>query len=280
MGNGNLDTTVAIRRLQTVEELTLVQELEKIIWAEDSAIPIHQTVTAVKNGGMVLGAFADERLIGFQYSFAGFDGKRAYLCSHALGIHPDYRIGGIGEKLKWAQREEALNIGYDLITWTYDPLETVNGNLNIRKLGAICSHYIENCYGEMKDILNGGIPSDRFLVKWWITSDRVERRVNRVEVSADEERSFDIPALIDVEVNQQGKPVPFARDVIPDASVERLLVPVPAAFQKIKEQDLALARSWRMVTRSVCTQYFQSGWQVADFIKTTGHVHYYVLQKQ
>lgn len=46
--------------------------------------------------------------------------------------------------------------------WTYDPLETVNGYLNLSKLGGVCTQYIENCYGEMPDILNAGLPSDRF----------------------------------------------------------------------------------------------------------------------
>ncbi|WP_245552857.1 hypothetical protein [Brevibacillus massiliensis] len=65
-----------IRSLHTAEELGMVRDLECLVWASDDPVPVHQTITVVKHGGMVLGAFEGDRLIGFQYSFAGFDGKK------------------------------------------------------------------------------------------------------------------------------------------------------------------------------------------------------------
>ena len=55
----------------------------------------------------MLGAFLDEKLIGFQYSFPGFDGTCVYLCSHILAVDSAYRSMGIGAKLKHAQRQES-----------------------------------------------------------------------------------------------------------------------------------------------------------------------------
>ncbi|MFM1654192.1 GNAT family N-acetyltransferase [Brevibacillus sp. B_LB10_24] len=268
-----------IRSLHTAEELGMVRDLECLVWESDDPVPVHQTMTVVKHGGMVLGAFDAERLIGFQYSFAGFDGKKPYLCSHTLGIHPDYRKSGIGEQLKRVQREEALRIGYDLITWTYDPLETVNGNLNIRKLGAVCSKYIENCYGEMTDILNAGIPSDRFEVEWRIQSEHVSRRMQGDRNGQEDIVSF--PQAVQLAVDDRGFAVPVDIDLRFDQPSGTLAVAVPANFQNVKVADMELALRWRLQTRAVFSHYFKQGWQVVQFVKSDGQApaHYYLLQK-
>lgn len=75
-------------------------------------IPLHQTMTAVKNGGLIIGAYDGDKLVGFSYGFAGFTEGEPYLCSHMLGIHPDYRSQKIGEQLKLRQRELAIDMGY------------------------------------------------------------------------------------------------------------------------------------------------------------------------
>lgn len=279
---GNASLTIQL--IESIDELSNVCDLEKIIWESDDPVPVSHTITAVKNGGMVLGAYIEDQLIGFQYSFAGFDGKKAYLCSHSLGVHPNFRISGIGEKLKLAQRTEAIKKGYDLITWTYDPLETVNANLNLKKLGGICSTYIENCYGEMTDILNVGVPSDRFLVEWHIKDEHV---VHKLSNKISQNRFQEDLSVIRVEINDQGFPIPVDNDCRIDQSADVLFVPVPGEFQRIKDSDLNLAIEWRMKTRKVFKQYFQSGWQVIDFLKSESRnkgdldsIHYYVLQKR
>ena len=66
-------------------------------------------------------------------------------------------------KTKTSRR--STQTGYE-IRWTYDPLESRTGHLNIAKLGAICCEYIESAMGEMKDTLNNGMRSDRFHVEW------------------------------------------------------------------------------------------------------------------
>lgn len=82
-------------------------------------------------------------------------------------VLPAYQGLGIGERLKWAQRDAVLAQGIDLITWTYDPLESANAYLNLRKLGAVCNTYLRNVYGNLTDTLNNGLATDRFQVDWW-----------------------------------------------------------------------------------------------------------------
>ncbi|WP_134703388.1 GNAT family N-acetyltransferase [Ammoniphilus sp. YIM 78166] len=263
---------ISIRTIHTVEELGLVRDLENLIWAGDDAVPVHQTLTAVKNGGMVIGAFLSEQLIGFQYSFPGFNGKEAYLCSHSMGIHPDFRKAGIGEKLKLRQREEAHQMGYRLITWTYDPLETVNGYLNLTKLGAYCRTYVENCYGEMTDLFNAGLPSDRFLVEWDTAGDSPCERVER--------HPADLVA-IEVDTVSLPYPLPVQTKLHTTDQATVIWVPVPSQFQEIKALDMKTAIEWRMKTREVFTTYFDRGWKATQLSKGEGSgLHYYGLVKQ
>lgn len=267
---------IQIRSLHQIHELEEARKLERKVWGETDSIPTHQTITAVKNGGLVLGAFVGEKLVGFQYSFPGFNGKTAYLCSHILATDDDYRNKGIGERLKKAQREEALKLGYSLITWTYDPLESVNGYLNIAKLGGISSTYIENCYGEMDDLLNEGIPSDRFLVEWHI------RHEQDLKPQTEYELDFLMNnALNQWEIHKDGYPIPAA--FLPVTQDSIAFVAIPKNFRVIKEASLDVALKWRLHTREIFSQVFQQGWQVSGFSKNNHPdlpVNFYVLTKE
>ena len=79
-----------------------------------------------------------------------------------LGVVPAYQGQSIGYRLKLAQREHALKQGHGLIVWPYDPMQSVNARLNVGKLRGICRCYIPDAYGELKEGVNVGMPSDRF----------------------------------------------------------------------------------------------------------------------
>ena len=267
---------LTIRSLTTTTELEDVRALESRVWGEKEATPVHQTLTAVKNGGLVLGAFLDEKLIGFQYSFPGFDGTCVYLCSHILAVAPAYRSMGIGAKLKHAQRQESKKKGYSYISWTYDPLESANGYLNIGKLGAVCSTYVENCYGDMNDPLNADLPSDRFVVEWASAED-----TKRAQPLYMPDQIMDA-SLIQWTLTDEGFPsVTGIDEKWLDHDV--VSVAIPSAFQQMKEASPSLALDWRMRTRRVFQTCFATGFEVTDFMKypeSSTPVHFYILTKK
>jgi predicted GNAT superfamily acetyltransferase len=90
-----------------------------------------------------------------------------------LAVKEGYRNKGLGAKLKWEQRREALSRGIRLMEWTFDPLEIKNAFLNIRRLGAIVREYRVNFYGLSSSRLQGGLPTDRLLAEWRLDSSRV-----------------------------------------------------------------------------------------------------------
>ncbi|MBM7715966.1 putative GNAT superfamily acetyltransferase [Bacillus thermophilus] len=260
---------IEIRTLHTIQELQLIQKLEKKVWGMEP-IPIHQTITAVRNGGLMLGAFVDGELVGFSYSFPGYANGNSFLCSHLLGVHPDYQHRGIGKALKEEQKKAALNKGYSLLTWTYDPLESKNAYLNLSKLGAICSTYIENCYGDMNDSLNSGLPSDRFKLEWW-----VDRQFRLPDGGKEwripwEYAQNEMPKLPNIE--------PHLSEI---EDYDLVFVPIPAAFQQMKQQDNMLVINWRMKTRTIFQTLFSKGYVAIALEKEQeGPVHYYKLVKR
>ena len=272
-----------IRLLETPEDLTLVEELQRVVWpgSETDVVPMHMLVTVVHNGGFVLGAFKDEKIIGFVLGFPGLektpDGPRPKHCSHMMGIHPGHRDSGTGFALKRAQWQMVRHQGLDHITWTYDPLLSRNAHLNISKLGAVCNTYRRSEYGDMRDGLNAGLPSDRFQVDWWINTRRVERRLSkrpRKALKLDNFSKADLHPLYTPPFQAGGwlrPPEHFA------PFEERLaLAEIPNDFSSLKAADFPLARDWRFFTREVFETAFVAGFIATDFIHDQGR-SFYVL---
>lgn len=261
---------IAIKELTTLQQMEQVQELEERVW-QIAPLPTHQTLTAVKNGGIIVGAYDEENLIGFSYGFPAFKNGKTYLCSHMLGIDENYRSQQIGEKLKHAQREIAIQKGYDLMVWTFDPLETRNGYLNLTKLNGICDTYFENCYGEMQDGFNKGLPSDRFEVHWYLKSDYVTQQLapNIEGAVALANMQFDVdglPTLENARLTNLQEPV--------------YALPVPQDFQSVKAQSQQHAMHWRLEVRAACEALFAAGYAAVRIKKHDNYNEYIFVKKQ
>ncbi len=258
-----MEMEITIRPVATLDEYRACEDLQRRVWAmpdDLDVVPLHLLLTAQKNGGLLLGAFAGAEMIGFVFGFPGLtpEGKVKH-CSHMMGIAPGHQSKGLGYRLKLAQRAFVLEQGLDLITWTYDPLESRNAYLNIHKLGAVCRTYRRDLYGPMSDGLNAGLPSDRFQVEWWIAEGHVERRLAGEAAPWPEET---VPALT-AHRTAAGLPAPDVRTL--DASSPAVQVEIPAEYQAIKAADPALAMEWRLTTRQVFEHYFAAGYRVVDF---------------
>ncbi len=130
---------------------------------------------ASKIGGQVIGAFtATGLMVGFAMALPGVRDGRPYLHSHMLAVLPEYRNAGLGRRLKLAQRDDALARGFELMEWTFDPLEIKNAYLNITRLGALSRRYAADFYGPSSSPLQAGLPTDRLYAEWWLRSPRVE----------------------------------------------------------------------------------------------------------
>lgn len=180
---------MTIRPVTDLAELHACVELQRAAWglADIDVIPMRMLVTQIRVGGLVLGAFEGEQLIGFLNAMPGIRDGSPYWYSQMLAVRSEYRNRGIGADLKIAQRSHAKERGIHLIEWTFDPLESKNAYLNIVKLGIIARRYYVNLYGATASQVQQGLESDRLIAEWWIDKARVEIKgdIRRVYIPAD-----------------------------------------------------------------------------------------------
>lgn len=282
---------IIIRSVETMAEFNAVEQVQRVTWnmPDLEIIPAHALHAMQHSGAVLLGAFDDDRLVGFTFGILGtvdtperidqVAAARLKMYSVIAGVLPEYQSRDVGYRLKMAQRDFALRIGVRLITWTYDPLESLNGRFNIGKLGAICHRYLRHFHGDMSGI-NNGLQTDRFEVEWWVTNNRVTARAAR------KWRPLRLDALLaggallvnEAGFNEVGLPTPPTNYVSRPSNL--MLVEIPSSFQSIKRADLALAQRWRSHTRDVFEGLFDSGFIVTDFVAHEddhGRPHSYYL---
>jgi predicted GNAT superfamily acetyltransferase len=264
-----------IKILEAPEDMPAVEALQRAVWpgSETDIVPAHMLITAVHNGGLLVGAFVENQLVGFVFGFPGIeftpDGPRPKHCSHMMGIHSDQRDSGIGFALKRAQWQMVRHQGLDHITWTYDPLLSRNAYLNIAKLGAVCNTYRRSEYGDMRDGLNAGLPSDRFMVDWWINTRRVERRLSkraRRTLRLDDFSKAELQPLYSLHPSGHNDQWLRPPEHFSPLEGNLTLAEIPSDFSALKDADFSLARDWRFFLRELFETAFSAGYIVTDFI--------------
>ena len=170
-----IQTSIHILPLTTLEHFERCVGLQIEVWgySDGDVIPRRVFVVAQRIGGQVIGAFDGDNLVGFAMSLPGYRDGKPYLHSHMLAVLAQYRNCGIGRRLKLTQRDDAIARGFELMEWTFDPLEIRNSHLNIARLGVIARRHEPDFYGPSSSPLQGGLPTDRLYAEWWLRSDRV-----------------------------------------------------------------------------------------------------------
>jgi predicted GNAT superfamily acetyltransferase len=260
MASSNAQAAIEIRDIEGIAELRAVEELQKEVWGVDDreVFPTLALIPMREVGGVLIGAFDGDRMIGFVFGFPGYENGRIILHSDMLAVSPEYRSHGLGYKLKLAQRERALASGIDTITWTFDPLQSLNAHLNFGKLGVIADRYRVDYYGETTSFLHS-TGTDRLWVTWLLDSARVKERIAsaaRSEWAALNE----IPAIVRVGENEE--PVTGNEKI----SDERLLaIEIPENINALLQKDVELAIRWREATRNAFTRSMAAGFFVEEF---------------
>jgi predicted GNAT superfamily acetyltransferase len=273
--------SIEVRPVTTIAEGHLIEAIPCAAWEGDLTIasPEHMTITVAReNGGVVLMAWDGETAVGFCLGFLSYVGqqKRLKHHSHVTGILPAYRGKHVGEIIKWAQRQTVLSLDIDHITWTYDPLETRNGNLNLHKLGAVCTTYKRDVYGFINDGLNQGAPTDRFYVDWWLASTWVKDHAAKTYQSQNKAEWMAAGAVI-VNPPQQQESGWLPGNFV-ETDTKHVLVAVPKDYQAVKRAYPEAGLSWRLHTRQIFEWAFAAGYTAVDLL-VEKELCYYLLIK-
>ena len=217
-----------IRDLSGMEDFFKAEQLQRDVWgADDTEDPADLMMVIQHEGGLVAGAFAGERLVGYVFGFPTREPHVQH--SHRLAVHPDARGGGLALRLKRYQRDWCIARGITLVRWTFDPLRHTNAHLNIARLGAEVSTYHPDYYGVMKGI-NAGLPSDRLRADWHLASERA--------------------ALCAAWEPGQPKPA---------APADALQVPIPPDLDRLLAESEQAALAARLRVRAELTRLFANG---------------------
>jgi predicted GNAT superfamily acetyltransferase len=259
---------IIIRRLSSREEFEEFGRVEMSVWGGQYPPPPELLRAIADNGGLVLGAFQGEKMIGILLSFTGFNGGRIYHYSHQAGVLAEYRDKGVGFMLKMTQRSEVIKMGLDLIIWTFNPLMARNAFFNVGKLGAIVRCYMRNYYGLMNDELNRGIPTDRVIAEWWINNKRVNGW-RPIKVSD----PLQYPQVI-ATVPVEGGPYRLPVHVIKPTS-DPLMLEMPADLLSLRDAlGESAVNAWINAYRDAFDFLLGENYHATDVVSSNGRVFY------
>jgi chorismate synthase len=257
-----------IRKLRTPEEFRGAEEVQRKAWGMRGENPVPASLQRAlqDNGGIILGAFHDIHLVGFNLAFVAWDNNELYYWSHMNAVLPEYQNHHLGFRLKAAQREEVQRLGLAKIRWTFDPLVAKNAHLSVRRLGARPDRYMHHYYGAMDTAQTEGIPTDRLRATWDLGSEHVQERMAG-KLPSEEDSAARVKAaqvLLETEVGDAGLRIPKeVRE--PEDGRATGIIEVPFDLGLIREHQPGDLKGWRQATREAFRAAFDLRWGVEDF---------------
>ena len=254
-------SSVTIREINELAEMRAVEELQKEIWGvpDLDVVPYTHLVAAKEAGGVLIGAFDGETCVGFVYGFPSFERGQLAHHSHMLAVKPAYRNYDLGRRLKLAQRERVIAQGVDLISWTFDPLQSLNAHFNFGKLGVLADRYFVNFYGEDAASFLHQTGTDRLWVSWLVSSERVQ---GLIDGGSHQVSSNHGPPLVQVEVDD----APRRNDLAEGLSQDQAAIEIPSNIDALPRET---GLRWREETRWAFTEALKAGYFVDTFVRET-----------
>jgi predicted GNAT superfamily acetyltransferase len=254
---------IIIRDIELISEMREVEALQKEVWGCDDRdiVPLTMLAATKEVGAILIGAFDESSLVGFVYGFLGREDDLMIYHSHQLAVRPLYRNFNLGYKLKLAQRDRALEHGIKQITWTFDPLQSLNAYFNFAKLGVLADAYKINFYGEATSSFLHQIGTDRLWVSWLLDSQRVRERLETKDRGRVAILDLDRIAFLRVGPNN----VPLRGQSSELSGQKYLSIEIPADINTLQRESPELAVGWREATRWAFSEAISAGYLVQDF---------------
>ncbi|MHA1405764.1 MAG: GNAT family N-acetyltransferase [Candidatus Heimdallarchaeaceae archaeon] len=273
---------IQYKEVENFEEYDALEDIQRDAWKmpDRELVPKRLIYATKKSGGVVIGAYERTNLIGYCW---GWVGKKepfgTFIYSHHNAVRKKFQNKGIGYQLKLKQREWAINKGYSLINWTFDPLQSKNCYLNLHKLGARCNIYYENYWGEMHDALNKGLETDRFYCNWYLKDQQTLTHLEGKFQNYLNELNDKAKQIV---ITERDKGILTAVSINLNLNSDLLFVHIPENFSFLQHKSKSLLIHWRKTTRKVFLHYFKEGYTASDFVvnkKESYNDCYHVLKK-
>lgn len=227
LNSGGKMNEESIRVITEIGEFSELLHIQKSVWGfNDIDIVPANIMRAVSDemnpNGIVLGYYLNEKIIGFILTFPTSNPKEVLM--HMLAVSKKFQCENIGYKLMLELKKILQSQNIDKIFWTYDPLESINANLYIKKIGGIITHYFMDYYGPIKSKIHSGYPTDRFRVEWYINDLKMNKKIRH------ECDTLELEYINNTDLKY---------------------VEIPLNIQEIKNKNMVKAIKYRMKTRKL-----------------------------
>jgi predicted GNAT superfamily acetyltransferase len=265
---------ITIRDLDSIDDLTQLQAVEKKVWgmADEDTLPLTLAIACKAAGNIFVGAFDREttkdkkdKLVGFAFGFLGREHGVTTIHSHMLAVLDAYRHLDLGSRLKQAQRDRAIAIGIQEMTWTYDPLQSRNAHFNFAKLAVVSDTYKIDFYGPETSSMLHRNGTDRLWVRWLLNSKRVRDRLSGKHARPETLDAMKLLAPL-VRFDPSGRP--GRADLAESLSRQRVSIEIPGDILEVERTDMALAKEWRDATRWAFGEATKAGFVVTEFCRS------------
>jgi len=258
---------IRIRLGRSASDLEACVLLQRAVWglADLDIASVLQLTASLHAGGFLhLAETASGQAVRFCYAFPALRGGVPHFHSDMLAVLPEYQRHGLGIRLKWAQREEALGRGVSIVSWTFDPLQARNAHLNLRRLGATASDFLENFYGITSSSIHHGLPTDRLVARWELDSERVKA------LAAAGDQPPTVAAPLCPRINDVKWQAGWAVSSEPrlDLEAPELLLEIPPDWNVLCQAAPRVAEDWQGKVRRAFVTYLSRGFVAADFAPT------------
>lgn len=310
--------SISLRRLESVEAAEQFSRLESLIWDSpaEEIVPIHVTITVIRNGGGLIGAFAADGpaetggMVGLTFWFPGIgvpgtrdagrgaaqgtlradrlSGAEALaprssplapslkMCSHMAGVLPAWQGQGVGLALKLAQRAAILEQG--MTDWVTWTYDPLFRTNAVFNIHRLGA--VCNTYRpNWYGILRDGINAG-------VPSDRCQvdwwlpsdRVMARLARTGEPAQAVVGPGAQILATHQTatGFQAPVEQDLRLDGAP--LLAPIPDDIAAIRRADAGLGLAWRLFMRETLTRAFAAGYVLQDCLFVAGAGWHYRLE--
>lgn len=267
----------SLRSLTRADELLAIMELQQLVYLDGEAYQTqyYTLIDLMRNGGVILGAYDANMMIGFLVAFLGAESRdprrpamaNLKLCLERIGVHPDYRRNDVATQLLLRLREIANQQGIRLVTYALDPLDSRAAYLAIGKLGAIGRSYVPDYYG-VRDADGYVIgSSDRIVAEWWVTHNRVDERLhgNRTRLQLQQYLDAETP-LLNPTRKDDGLVYPYQGAIAVPKGRQMLLLEIAPDDVGLSQQDDERATLWKQHVRDGLQTLTQAGYVATDFL--------------
>ncbi|MFA5183035.1 MAG: GNAT family N-acetyltransferase [Syntrophales bacterium] len=285
-------SNIRVERYLRATVLNDVVELEKRVWKKEGYREVNAPMLyfelAYLTNGLILTAFDEsvyspqereamakedpwyegDRPIGFAALFADFDHNGPFWYGARMGVDDRYQDKNVGEALVAALYDSAKERNIPRIRWTYDPLQSRNGYIYLRKMGGLVREIGFNYYSAVftNDQFNRGISTDRFIVEWMIGTDRVRERMEEGKIpELDPAIITSENAINEIDIGVDGLEKHGEKWLF-QSNESPIFIEIPYDQDRLLRTDRVRAQSLRDKCRALFMHYLARGYVVTDFV--------------